>query len=127
MTAKIYRKRPVEIEALQFTGDNWEEMQEFCGTHRDTDPTNEVPIETFTPAGTNLLPIDGNLNKAELWVQANESWLPIEPGEWVIHDQLGFYPCKDKQFRETYDEVEDPDESFLLKLRREYDENMKGG
>ncbi len=30
-----YRKKPVVIEAIQWKGDNWEELEEF-GSERDT-------------------------------------------------------------------------------------------
>lgn len=41
----------------------------------------------------------------QIWVAANESWVPLEDGEWVIVDELGFYPCKDVVFRKKYHKV----------------------
>lgn len=90
-----FRKRPIEIEAKQFTGDNYDEIKEFVGNHTIID----------TPAFRHGS-VDGGV-KNELWVAANNSWLPIETGEWVIKDSLGFYPCKEDKFAETYDEVDE--------------------
>lgn len=89
-----YRKRPTEVEAIQFTGKNHDEIKNFVGSHTIID----------TPA-FRYGPVDGA--PAELWVAANNSWLPIEAGEWVIQDSLGFYPCKEDKFAETYDEVDE--------------------
>ncbi|AEL98276.1 hypothetical protein LINSTU_33 [Mycobacterium phage LinStu] len=36
---------------------------------------------------------------------ANQSWLPIKDGEWVVKDRLGFYPVEDGVFAETYELV----------------------
>lgn len=86
MPVATYRKRPVEILALQWTGENKEELSEWTA-----DPE---PGIRFMPSGATFL-----------WVQANETWLPLETGEWVIKDSLGFYPCKEEMFAKTYELV----------------------
>lgn len=96
-----FRKNPIEFEAVQFTGDNWDEMREFTGVR--IAPHDGHVINIFNPLGT-FLPThlydqvvdDKPIPTAELWVDANHKWLPIVIGEWVIKDQLGFYPCKDE-------------------------------
>lgn len=42
------------------------------------------------------------IHLTQLWVEANKAWLPLEDGEWVIQDELGFYPCKDVVFSKKY-------------------------
>lgn len=101
----IFVKRPVEVEAFQFTGSNWTEMHAFCGF--SPGPNGGTSIPAFNRLGTMLTAFDlpgldvGNAT-AELWVEANQRWLPIEPTEWVIRDELGFYPCKNEQFVNNY-------------------------
>lgn len=103
-----YTKRPITIEAMQFTGENFGDLEYFCGMHRDSG--DQWDIKTFNPIGTYLImsvtkAFEMNV-KAELWVAANSQWLPIVVDEWIIKDSLGFYPCKDRIFKATYDQNE---------------------
>lgn len=86
MTAKRYRKRPVEIEALQWTGNNGADLQSWCGEDRFL----------FSDK-------DGS---ACLYVAANDAWLDLEKSEWIAKDRLGFYPIKNDMFHESYESVE---------------------
>lgn len=94
---KRYRKRPVEIEAAQYLGTNVEEIQEWVGEA----PEGGKAFGVFR-AGPRL------------WVDANQSWLPIEEGEWIANDRHGFYPIKNDVFTESYDPVETPTEVCTL-------------
>jgi hypothetical protein len=109
MSTRTYVKQPLEVQALQYTEDNLEEMREFCGTaliHGRIQNVFRLPDPTAE---------DGS--GAELWVNANQRYLPIEVGEWVIQDDLGFYPCKDRKFKESYLLVEDlPELTFQQEL-----------
>ena len=87
MTPKTYRKKPVEIQAMQWTGTNGEAMFAWLGEERFT---HEAPAG-FT---------------AMIYVAANDTWLGIETGEWVLKDAKGFYPCKPDIFEQTYAPVE---------------------
>lgn len=93
-----FRKNPIEFEAVQFTGENFEEIQAFVGMRLTS--LGETEIHIFNPINTYLPQhlYDGRPNppEAELWVEANKSWLPIYNGEWVVKDELGFYPCKNE-------------------------------
>lgn len=100
-----FKKKPLVIEAVQFTGDNVDELQRFCGFHKDSSGQHEM--NTFNKLGTYLLDYMHPDALGELWVAANRQWLPIVKGEWVIKDSLGFYPCRDGKFQETYDPVAD--------------------
>lgn len=84
-----YRKKPVIVEALQWKGDNEEEMEKFafgCFLTVELEDRQDDPDLT-----------------AELFVGANTRWLPLHTGEWVIKDELGFYPCKPDIFEKTYE------------------------
>lgn len=86
-----YRKKPVEIEAMRWDGDNAEDIQVWMG----------LGFHPVAPADRAKNPE----STAELFVNANSRWLGIETGEWVIRDSRGFYPCKPDIFEATYEEV----------------------
>lgn len=93
---KRFRKNPVEIEAIQWTGENEGAVKSFVGKI-----LAGVAGEIDGFAAEN----DWYVVGTSLWVEANTSWLPIEIGEWIIKDSRGFYPCKDDIFQETYSSV----------------------
>lgn len=76
-----YRKKPVEIEAVQWTGENGDEILDFC---RDAA----------------LLPTDN------LMIYTLEGRMLAGVGDFIIKGVQGeFYPCKTDIFAETYDKV----------------------
>lgn len=79
----FYRKRPVIIDANQWTGVNGELLVAWMGEDN----------------------IYFDFDGTAIYVAANDAWLNIEVGEWVIKDSLGFYPCKDEKFHETYERM----------------------
>jgi hypothetical protein len=87
---RLYRKKPVVVEAMRWTGDNNAEVMEWCGTHREDHEEQLVFVPLAHP-------------KPLLWVAANQAYIPIECGDWIIRDALGFYPCKNEMFEATYD------------------------
>lgn len=84
-----YRKRPVVIDAMQWTGNNAAALADWCGNHFYERSQSEC-ADGFT---------------ASLFVKANANWLGIETGEWIAKDSQGFYPIKDAVFGETYEHV----------------------
>jgi hypothetical protein len=101
-----YRRRPSDIEAVQFDGTNWVEMVGFTGV-RQLEDGRTVPV--FNRAGTFLISFIGRTEKqvGELWVEANGAHVYIELGEWVAKDEKGFYPIKDDMFQKLYERLED--------------------
>lgn len=93
MSPKRYRKKPIEITAIQWTGNNDLDIYDFVGARKfvviDPDDHGEDPDCT-----------------AELFVSANSTWVLIETGEWIIRDARGCYPCKPGIFEETYEVVQ---------------------
>lgn len=88
-TPTTYRKKPVEIEAMQLTGDNardvafWAQGRLVPGVDLKTnEPTHQVDIVTL------------------------EGTMRAIPGDYVIRGVQGeFYPCKPDIFAATYEEV----------------------
>ena len=76
-----YRKKPVVIEAIQYNGENIDEIYEFTG---------DVLEETVTEIGIRTL----------------ECFMKMTPGDWIIKGVNGeFYPCKPDIFEKTYEAV----------------------
>lgn len=80
---KTFIKKPVQIQAVRWTGYNFQEVQEFVG--RDILSRSTFPCLAITTLeGTMLANID----------------------DWIIRGVKGeFYPCKPDIFDQTYEEV----------------------
>lgn len=92
-----YRKKPVVIEAMQFTGNNSTEIQLFVGKklkcnippHGMQLALNDIPDEAFT-----------------VIIPTLEGDMTAHRGDWIIKGiKNEFYPCKPEIFDATYDEV----------------------
>ena len=85
---KSFRKIPVVIEALQYTG-NYDEVMAFIGANKCDIIEEQIVIHT----------LEGDMR--------------ADYNDWIIKGIQGeFYPCKPDIFKETYEEVtyEDSDE-----------------
>lgn len=77
-----FRKKPVVIEAVQWTGENKTEIQSFCPVIQDGAPFK-------TPA---------------LFIDTAEGVMRADVGDWIIRGVKGeFYPCKPDIFAATYE------------------------
>ena len=75
-----FRKKPVEIEAVQWTGTNAPEVLDFIGT-------------------TGRMSADGSL-----FIDTLEGTMRAYSGDWIIRGVKGeFYPCKPEIFTATYE------------------------
>ena len=95
-----YRKRPVEVEAIQFDGWNWREVHQFI--------SNE-PI-MFTQ----------DFRKEEyILIDTLEGVMKASIGDYIIKGVHGeFYPCKPDIFHDTYEDSDTSlDKKGLLKKR----------
>lgn len=78
---RTFVKKPVEVQAIQWTGDNYEEIQEFVG--KDGCVRSGDTLLVYTLEGDHHASI----------------------GDWIIRGIKGeFYPCKPDIFEKTYDE-----------------------
>ena len=84
----FYKKKPVTIKAVQWTGDNFGEIEQIA---RDCNPNCSIEFE------------DGHLRILTL-----EGTFGIGVGNWVIRgikDEI--YPCADDVFKATYSLIEE--------------------
>ena len=89
-----YCKKPVVIEAIQFTGNNFGELQGF------TDGKfSEVYIEDRS---------DDPEIVAEVFDVLHSTWVGVKLNDWIIQGIQGeFYPCDAGVFEATYERVTD--------------------
>lgn len=78
-----YRKKPIVVEAIQYTGDNLLEIMKFCGEGK-----------TLFDYCLYIATLEGNMR--------------VNIGDYVIKGVRGeFYPCEKSIFEETYEVVEE--------------------
>lgn len=81
---KKYRKKPVVIEAVQWTGENLDEIKEFCGEFFNYAHLGSLSI--FTLEGRHIASVR----------------------DYIIKGVAGeIYPCKPDIFEKTYEDVEE--------------------
>jgi len=94
-----YRKKPVEIEALQWTGKNHREMYDFL-------TQNAFDKEYMKVSGENFY-IDHSKVEGGLIIKTLEREHIATIGDYIIRGVKGeYYPCKEDIFNQTYEKVE---------------------
>lgn len=91
--ANWYRKRPTEIEAVRFTGDNVEDIGQWVGIFDG--------ISLFLSAGHDMAGTAHD--QPVLYVAANDGWLNVTVGTWIAKDSKGFYPIDPQVFATSYE------------------------
>ena len=80
-----FRKKPVVIDAIQWSGSNWHEAYDFAGHVVYTANEDDVVV---------------------LKVSTLEGEMTAQPGDWLLKGVAGeFYPCKPDIFEATYEPV----------------------
>ena len=81
-----YRKRPVEIEAIQWTGDNTKQVMSWADNYFGLD-------------------VDGT--GGWIWNESQKSNNHVNVGDYIIRGTSGeYYPCEPTIFAATYEPVE---------------------
>jgi hypothetical protein len=89
--AKKFTKKPVTIEAIQFTGfEDVAAILEFVG--------DEASVQRGLPDK------EGDLGELNIIITTLEGEMKAGKGWWIIKGIKGeFYPCRDDIFVESYD------------------------
>ena len=87
MEPKLYRKKPVVIEAVKVNCDNRHKVAEWCGGRAaEAAPSGVI----YAPGVVAIDTLEGTM-----WAEA---------GDWIIKGVAGeFYPCKPDIFAATYE------------------------
>jgi hypothetical protein len=88
-----FRKKPVVIDAVQWTGENVDEVNAFCG---------EGGLTRLRPE------LNDGSESHRVWIKTPEGTMAADVGDWIIKGVKGeFYPCKPDIFALTYESVEE--------------------
>ena len=94
-----YRKKPVEIEAVQLCWKNWDAVCEFLGDIISEDNPGRSTNECVDSCGEYPPFI-------EITIPTLEGNHTARHGDFIIKGVQGeFYPCKPDIFKQTYDIV----------------------
>lgn len=119
-----YRKKPIVVEAIQWTGSNLEEIRNFVGNDLIENYIEHFDIERTLIKQT----------LAGIAINTLEGTMMVNYGDYIIKGVNNeFYPCKPDIFKQTYEEVIDDNkkqkETYLSKYLREnncsYEEFVK--
>lgn len=91
-----YKKKPVVIEAIQWIGNNLEEIKNFVGEQLEYDIEDSAwQVGKSAPHVT-------------VKIKTLEGVMEARKGDYIIKGVNGeFYPCKPDVFEKTYDEVKE--------------------
>ncbi|MCW2897878.1 MAG: hypothetical protein JWO67_143 [Streptosporangiaceae bacterium] len=92
-----FRKKPIEVRAIQWTGDNRSDVEALAGGK----------FEEIDPIDRHML--DDPEASASLLAAPHGSWVLVYTGDWIVRDDRGaFTRCADADFREAYDVAPEP-------------------
>ena len=96
-----FRKKPVEIEAIQYNNLNRVEIEKFVGRTL----FQELESETAYLAGKGA-------PQFSLTIETKEGEMKAMNGDWIIKEPFptgdrDFYPCKPDIFANTYEPITD--------------------
>lgn len=89
------RKKPVEVEAVQWTGENLSEIQDFARDHITIEIYDAGYLAGVTPS------------VVKVTISTLEGDMIISKGDYIIKGIKGeFYPCKPDIFEMTYERAD---------------------
>lgn len=104
MSDYLYRSKPTFVEAIQWTGDNWEEIwaigpgEKIASTALDS--RTATPDEIRDHNGHPLQLLAGK--------DGAQGWVDVPVGHWLVRlvgDDSDIWPVADEYFREKYEEA----------------------
>lgn len=102
-----YRKKPVVIEAIQFTGKNDKNITDVYNFLENANTESQSEIKSY---GKNF-EIDfcnGTCQVGDIIIKTLEGDMRAKHGDYIIKGVNGeFYPCKNDVFAKTYELVEE--------------------
>lgn len=97
MTEQQFRKKPVVIKAIRYTGDNLREVLSFTGKH----PSFDSWFDSFDAYAAHVA-----ADRQVFKIFTLEGTMEALPGDWIIRGVKGeHYPCKPDIFEATYEPI----------------------
>lgn len=88
-----WRKKPVTVDAVQWTGVNLAEVINLTGPTNFDKLSEEDRLNCDDPDAT-----------AQVFDKLHSTWVLVFDGQWIIKGVKGeFYPCAPDVFAETYE------------------------
>jgi hypothetical protein len=98
----LFRKKPVVIEAEQWTGDNVDKIHKFSGMRSlglDVGGDEHFEFRFMTPDD-----ISGTWELPHIYDELHDTWVTVNLNDWIIRGVQGeFYPCRADVFEQTYE------------------------
>ena len=93
MIAAKYRKKPLVVEAIRFTGGNGKRIERWAALHGSD--AVQSGVGSYEGRAEDIMRIT-----------TLEGVMAAGPGDWIIRGVAGeFYPCKHDIFVTTYDRI----------------------
>jgi hypothetical protein len=93
-----WRKRPVTVKAVQWTGDNLPEVRQLAGECFD-------PLDEQDRANC-----DDPEATAQVYDKLHSTWVLVFTGQWIVRGVKGeYYPCAHEVLSETADPAGSPE------------------
>ncbi|MEU6376770.1 hypothetical protein [Streptomyces sp. NPDC046909] len=107
MTATRYRKKPVEVDTIQWTGTNEADVQAFaCGPSRFYALAEEDRVGCDDPEAT-----------AAVFDTLHSTWILVYTGQHIVRGVKGeYYPIAEDALAETYEPAEASADALTLLL-----------
>ena len=104
MTAQTFRKKPVEIEAMQWTGDNTSDVIDWVLSTGTRSARWHEAVDLDQAAE------ERRPRREHIAIDIREGTMRAFVGDWIIREQITsvdriFYPCKPDIFQATYEAV----------------------
>jgi hypothetical protein len=118
MSSTTFRKRPVEVEAMQTA------PADPMVAEKDREERNRAVARWVSNGGGDVV----GFGVTGIDIGTLEGTMTASPGDWIIRGVQGeFYPCKPDIFEATYDRVRDeglstqdsPDEAYVRDVLRQ--------
>ncbi|MFD7996870.1 hypothetical protein [Streptomyces mexicanus] len=112
MTVTRYRKKPVEVDTIQWTGDNETDVQAFTGRQ------NFYALDDADRAGS-----DDPEATATVYDKLHSTWVLVYTGQHIVRGVKGeFYPIAEDVLAETYEPADSaPPADRATVLREAYE------
>ena len=99
-----YRKKPTIVDAIQWTGDNEREMEQFISTKFSITYNEPEIFKTWT---VDTITTKAHIREKQISIDTLEGTMIADKGDLIIKGVNGeFYPCKPDVFEKTYEKAE---------------------
>lgn len=89
-----YYRKPIPVEAIQWTGSNVDDVRSFADARADG-------------RASTVAHYVGDPTELEIWVEKSRKWIFITAGDYVVAepDGVGIYPCTKAIFEASHDQI----------------------